>query len=167
MGTAEVWRTVRGASRYEVSNLGRFRRGDRLHKPSPVAGGMGYLRVSLRYDCGRKTTAYLHHLVAEHFIGPRPSGMLALHRDGVVENCSAENLYWGSHQDNAEDRIRHGRSGRGGGNPNSVLQDGQIADIRRRYASGATRQVDLAQEYAVSQSHISRIVRGASWRHVT
>lgn len=165
MATAEVWKPVAGASRYEVSNLGRFRRGGVLHKPSRVPGRMGYLRVSLRYDDGRKTTAYLHHLVIEHFSGPRPTGMLALHKDGDVLNCRADNLYWGTYLDNSCDRVRHGRSGRGVSNPNVFLADWQIDDIRQLYSTGDFRQMDLALAYGVSQTHISRIVRRKSWSH--
>lgn len=38
------------------------------------------------------------------------------------------------------------------------LSPAQIRDIRARYRSGAIRQVDLADEYGVSQPYISRIV---------
>lgn len=163
MSTTEVWRVVRGASLYEVSDLGRFRRGSRVHSPSRNACPMGYLRVTLRYDDGRKTTAYLHHLVLEHFSSPRPEGMLALHRDGDVLNCRAENLYWGTHEDNSRDRIAHGRSGKGSANPNVVLLPGQVEAIRKSYSAGGVRQIDLADEYGVRQAHISRIVRRTSW----
>ena len=166
MSTTEVWRVVRGASLYEVSDLGRFRRGSRVHSPSRNACSMGYLRVTLRYDDGRKTTAYLHHLVLEHFLSPRPEGMLALHRDGDVLNCRAENLYWGTYEDNSRDRIAHGRSGKGSTNPNAALEPAHVENIRRLYASGGFRQIDLAGMYGVRQAHISRIVRRTSWSNL-
>lgn len=38
-----------------------------------------------------------------------------------------------------------------------------IDAIRTRYARGDVRQVDLAAEFGLSQTHVSRIVRGESW----
>ncbi|WP_353962441.1 HNH endonuclease [Streptomyces sp. NBC_01239] len=55
----------------------------------------------------------------------------------------------------------------GEGNLNAKLDTTLISEIRRRYAAGGVRQVDLAKEFGVAQSHISRIVRAASWSHVT
>lgn len=162
MAETEVWRPVDGAARYEVSNLGRFRRGTVLHSPSRVQSRMGYLRVSFTRDNGTKSTMYLHRLVAETFVEPR-SGPWALHRDGNVNNCAAHNLYWGTPGDNALDRIAHGRSGRKGTNPNAKLSDMKVQAIREAYLSGAFTQQDLAEAYGVRQPHISRILRGKNW----
>lgn len=38
------------------------------------------------------------------------------------------------------------------------LSESDVEDIRAAYASGAIRQVDLADQYGVSQPYISRIV---------
>jgi uncharacterized membrane protein len=52
-------------------------------------------------------------------------------------------------------------------NLNAKLDAEVIGEIRQRYAAGGVRQVDLAKEFGVAQSHISRIVRAVSWSHVT
>lgn len=39
------------------------------------------------------------------------------------------------------------------------LTDEQVAELRARFAGGA-RQVDLAQEYGISQNTVSSLVRG-------
>lgn len=54
----------------------------------------------------------------------------------------------------------------GEGNGFARLTDEQVAEIRARYASGLVRQVDLAKEYGIAQSHVSRLVRGESWSHL-
>lgn len=41
-----------------------------------------------------------------------------------------------------------------------VVTDRQVARIRKRYAAGGISQQALAEEYDLSQTHISRIVRG-------
>ncbi|MFV8266483.1 hypothetical protein ACNQR9_26045 [Mycolicibacterium peregrinum] len=47
----------------------------------------------------------------------------------------------------------------------SKLTEGDVRDMRRLYCSGAT-QVSLAELFGVSQSNVSDIVRGKTWRHV-
>lgn len=166
----EEWRAVQGASRYEVSNLGRARSvlggTPRLLKPSPVQGGMGYLRITLTLDTGRRQVRYLHQLVCEAFTGPRPKGMFALHFDGVVENCREDNIYWGTRQDNSDDRVKHGRSGKGSLNPKAALTDADVRSIRARYAAGGIRQVDLGDEFGVTQNAIHCITSGKNWTHL-
>jgi hypothetical protein len=50
---------------------------------------------------------YLHTLVAEAFIGPRPHGQLVLHGDDDPLNPDARNLRFGSHAENAADARRN------------------------------------------------------------
>lgn len=53
---------------------------------------------------------------------------------------------------------------RGSDRPAAKLTDQQIVEIRTAYAHGA-KQVDLAQQYGVTQGLISGIIRGRRWRH--
>ena len=162
---AEEWRLIAGANAYEVSNLGRVRRGFRLHKLSRATSKMGYLRATLRFDDGRKRVVYVHHLVAEAFLGARPTDLLALHIDGNVLNCRANNLYWGTYADNGGDRVRHGRSGKGTNNPNVKLPSDAADAIRSMYRTTCLTQSEIGEVFRVSQSHVSRIVRGLSWEN--
>lgn len=68
----------------------------------------GYARVSLCDGTGRKRKRLVHHLMLESFVGPRPAGMLGLHRDGNRRNNAISNLYWGTYSDNLNDAVRHG-----------------------------------------------------------
>lgn len=47
----------------------------------------------------------------------------------------------------------------------SKLTEGQVAEIRKTYATGSASQQSLADEYGVSQSIIGRIVMGKMWAH--
>lgn len=49
----------------------------------------------------------VHHAVLLTYVGPRPLGMNGLHRDDDQANNTVENLYWGTHLDNAADRRRN------------------------------------------------------------
>jgi flavin-dependent thymidylate synthase len=113
----EQWESVRGwESWYEVSNMGRVRR---------IAGGQGvrtqgtckrltpnmagYLTTNLNRP-GEQKTVLVHALVLEAFQGPCPEGMECRHLDGNQMNNWASNLKWGTSQENADDRSRHGRT---------------------------------------------------------
>jgi predicted transcriptional regulator len=48
----------------------------------------------------------------------------------------------------------------------AVLSDADVKNIRSEYANGVT-QVKLAEKYGVTQSHISRIVRGVRRQSVS
>ena len=117
----EEWKPIPGYSgSYEVSSRGRVRSLPRLDsrghrrsggylKPSPVGREPQHLRVTLHKN-GVKECIYLHRVVALAFI-PNPKGLpYVLHGDDDPGNNTAENLRWGTHQDNMNDmknRSRH------------------------------------------------------------
>lgn len=94
---SECWRPVSRNPNYEVSDLGRVRRANtgRVLKPaqnSSRAGKRpGYFVVSLGYAL---RCQYVHQLVAEAFLGPRPAGHDTDHRDKDRSNNRASNLRW-------------------------------------------------------------------------
>lgn len=68
----------------------------------------GHWQVVL-YRGRKRYVRFVHDLVLETFVGPRPEGMKALHRDDDSNNNHVSNLYWGTMSDNAVDRVRNGR----------------------------------------------------------
>jgi len=118
-GIAEEWRVISGASRYEVSDMGRVRRVSLGagampgHILRPTEGVGGHLKVTVYCDDGNQWRTTVHHLVAITFIGLPPSpGLHVLHNDGKSWNCTATNLRWGTPLENARDRSWHFRYGR-------------------------------------------------------
>lgn len=102
----EEWKPVPGyEDLYEVSTLGRVRRGGRL-KRLPI-NNQGRRNVGL-WRGGKGLTVMVHRLVAETFLGPCPEGLWVCHRDGDCLNNQVSNLYYGSPSDNAKDRVAHG-----------------------------------------------------------
>lgn len=68
----------------------------------------GHLQVELHRD-GETVYRYVHVLVLEAFVGPRPSSdHKGLHRDDDPWHNHVSNLYWGTMSDNALDRVRNG-----------------------------------------------------------
>jgi hypothetical protein len=109
----ERWLPVPGyEENYGVSDMGRVlsrrRTGAKggLVKQSYASTG-GYCLVGLSRQAKRKV-AKVHHIVAAAFIGPRPDGMLVLHRDDDPKNPRLDNLRYGTHADNAHDRVANG-----------------------------------------------------------
>lgn len=103
----EVWVSVNGDFTgycYQISNRGRVRSGrigwrcGRILKP--FADKNGYLRVNLFSGPRQSRQVPIHVLVAEAFLGSRPSGMTVNHRDHCKENNSPENLEWKTTQEN-------------------------------------------------------------------
>lgn len=91
---SEVWRSVAGAERYEVSSLGRVRnvKSGRILKPQPSGKNGEYRKVHL----GRaRQNVQVHRLVCETFHGPPPVATdHADHVDFDTANNAAENLRW-------------------------------------------------------------------------
>lgn len=117
---------VPGHPDYEVSDMGRVRSLDRMVRTrwttkksvkgrvlslSKVGGsesGGRYYGCVLCKD-GRRRPAMVHVLVLEAFVGPRPPGAHACHRDDNPANNTLANLYWGSPAENVRDAIASGR----------------------------------------------------------
>jgi hypothetical protein len=122
--TVEQWRPVVGWEHlYEVSDLGRVRslpryipavnrdgtgrlnrcRGQLL-KGTPDRDG--YLKVNLRNTLGGVRTRLVHTLVAEAWIGPRPTGLDVCHGPAGTADNSRRNLRYDSRSANEADKRR-------------------------------------------------------------
>jgi hypothetical protein len=102
----EEWRPVgRLEGKYEVSSMGRVRVAKTGHIKSMLENRRHY-RVTV-YLRGRKTI-WVHQLVAEAFVGPRPEGKEVCHRNGNGLDNRPSNLRYGTHQENMLDRREHG-----------------------------------------------------------
>jgi hypothetical protein len=99
--------------------------------------------------------------------GKIPSGMHVLHRCDNPNCVRPDHLFLGTHRDNMLDMFAKGRRRilRGSEQGLAKLCEQDILLIRRKYSAGA-RQIDLAKEFNVDQTSISRIVLYKSWKHV-
>lgn len=113
-------------------------------------------------DCKWKLA---HRLSWELTSGPIPDGICVCHHCDNRLCVNPHHLFLGSNADNVADRERKGRRRppRGTMNGRSKLTYEQVAEIRRIYVRGQTRQVDLANQFGVAQTMISNIVLGRNW----
>lgn len=109
----EMWKTVRGFDRYEVSNLGNVRN-SLTGKPMKAwtRGRYGHMSVGLRRE-GKTHFKYVHVLVMAAFVGDKPEGLETRHLDGNPKNNILSNLKYGTPSENRYDSVKHGthRSG--------------------------------------------------------
>lgn len=168
----EFWVPVPGyGGLYEASSQGRVR-----SLPRITVGKLGKPRrrplrmLWLHYDDNgyRRVTVtgksrLLHRIVLEAFVGPCPEGMECCHNNGDRSDCRPENLRWGTHKENSQDRVAHGTSRRGESHSLAKLKEWQVLEIFA--SSGSLAKV--AAMYGVSKHTVHDIRRGRSWGHLT
>jgi len=92
--------------------------------------------------------------------------MEACHEDGKCWDDRLENLRWDTHSANLMDRVRHGTAIRGEQVNTAKLTAPQVTEIRIRRQHGEKLK-SLAEEFGVSETMISLIVRRRNWQHVS
>lgn len=176
---SEEWRPVVGwEGLYEVSSLGRLRsiartivQGSRwggtisyekrgaVLRPGRTPGG--YRTVNL-YDNNRRYCTYVHALVLEAFVGPRPSGSQVRHLNGVDAGDGLANLAYGTPTENCADKKRHGTQTFGETHGTHRLTEAEVRGIRA--APGFHK--DIAARYGICKGHVGDIRARKYWKHV-
>ena len=168
----EEWRPTVGLQGYAVSNMGRVMR------TKPGMGTRANYILKNGRDCygypmvrphvnGKAYGIKVHKLVAEAFLGPRPTPKHEVaHWDGNPENACVTNLRWATRAENHADKIRHGTTNRGEAQGCSKLKSSDIPIILAMRDKGITH-IKIAKYFDVTVSNISAILRGVSWSWLT
>jgi hypothetical protein len=119
--------------------------------------GCGYKVVSIA-----GMNRYVHALVLEAFVGPRPEGFDACHNNGNKTDNRLENLRWDTKSANSLDKRRHGTMLRGEKHPKNKLTEVQAREILASPEMG----VALAAKYGVSECTVCEIRTGRKWKHL-
>ena len=141
-------------------------RGKRWRRLRPWTKKRTGHKIATLYKDRRQHRRPVHVLVLEAFVGPRPAGLQACHKDGNPVNNTPKNLYWGTTEDNGRDRARHGRMPSGERHPRAVLTAAAVGRIKRRLAAGEGTSA-LAREHGVTPQCVFAIKRGKTWAKVT
>lgn len=169
--TDVIWRPVFGyESTYEVSSVGQIRSKKRTvsigknkrevggNFVKPILGSRGYYVVNFTAG-GKRRQHFLHKLVLESFIGPRPDGMDSCHNNGDRLDCSIKNLRWDTKSGNHKDKRKHGTWQVGEKANNSKLKEAVVLEIRRRGLTPA----QAVKEFGLSSTNAKRVVSGETW----
>jgi hypothetical protein len=101
--TSEIWAQTKYPG-YQVSTFGRAK-GKRGSILSSSTNKAGYVTFVVNPE---HKSVYVHHLVLETFVGPRPDGLEACHNDGNHGNNRLDNLRWDTRSSNFHDQVKHG-----------------------------------------------------------
>lgn len=171
----ECWRPVPHqpfTAAYAVSCLGAVRR----TVPHPRNGWLrgpikrqynayGYPCVRLSFG-GLQSTKEIHRMVGLAFLPDRSGDQTDVrHLDGTKDNCAVTNLAWGTHRENGQDTVAHGRTTQGITNRHARFTADVVRAIRAEAQAGETQR-GLARKYGTTPSHISNIVHRQRWRHI-
>lgn len=170
----ERWRTIPSHAAYEVSDLGRVRRGipgrctyvGKILQLYPNVDG--YPMAGL-YDPTRRRSrgVRVHQLVAETFLGPRPDGKVINHKNGQKDDNRPENLEYVTGRENEEHAARHGlkKGARGERSGSARLTESEVMEIRCLRKSGMYYK-QIAVRFGVRLETVRRICLGRTWSHL-
>jgi hypothetical protein len=155
---------VFGFPSYSVSSDGLVYRKDSGNAVAQQANAKGYMTVNLS-EGGEATRITVHRVVLESFIGLRPEGMQARHKDGNPANNRISNLKWGSPSENEADKATHGTKANGSRNGASRLTEEAVREILEAKQSGGKKwgAGKLAKKFGVDISTVVRAGRGKHW----
>lgn len=173
----EIWKPVVGyEGLYEVSNMGRVKSlAGRSRHPNPQTlheriikcqtDARGRCRVCLSRKDGERPAAFVHALVLEAFVGPRPGGSVTCHWNDNPSDNRVENLRWGTLVDNAQDAIRNGRKPNTAGDNHAMakLTSAQVRCIHALRAQGWSLK-ELGATFGVTRHAIGAITTGKQWK---
>lgn len=174
----ETWLPLPRDQAFEISDLGRIRRGDRLRKAHQCKDG--YWRITLRG--GPRQTFTLHDLVASAFLGERPANAVIAHKNrDKSDNRSANLMYTTQSANNLHKavcpllRICNGKprwmrkpepyKARGEASGRSKISEATAREIHRLGQLGEMRR-SIADRLGVSYATVTQILSGRSWRHL-
>lgn len=156
---------------YRISNRGALescrtnggKTGTKWRRRRPHHDKDGYWCLKLHGSKGEMYTG-IHVLVLLVFGSEKPSEYhLALHKNGNRRDNRINNLYWGTAQDNADDRERHGNTARYELNGNAKTNWDTVGKIRRLRASTGISYGKIAKRFGMSKRQIMRICKLESW----
>jgi hypothetical protein len=113
-------------------------------------------------------TEYAHRWGYLALVGPiPPETPHVLHHCDNPPCQNRSHWFLGTNADNVADRESKGRGvipdNRGELHGMATLTELAVEEIRKRYASGTVLQRDLAREFGVTQSAISRVINRVRW----
>lgn len=154
---------------YMISSYGRVKSFKRNPREGEIINGgtlKGYSCLSIKLKNGRRTTRYIHKLVADIFVErDNPQQKHVIHLDYDKNNNHADNLRWVTRST----MFAHQKL-----NPNykknrmynAKLTENQVIKIKKRLKQGDMKLYQLAKEFGITHTQLNRIRSGENWSHI-
>lgn len=147
---------------YEISNLGNvklLRRNNKITKGYLNKDGYKYITGNNK---NKRSTLFIHRLVAEAFI-PNPENKPCInHIDGNKTNNNVENLEWCTYSENMKHAVKTklhlNCTFKGELHNTSKHSNLDIENIRKEYKQGNISMRALAKKYSTSSGYISDVI---------
>jgi len=125
--------------------------------------GRGKGGYGIFHDC---YVAYYAHRIA-FVVTYGDTELRVLHDCNHPWCCNPAHLYAGTQRQNIQQCHAEGRAAdhRGEKHGYSKLTEDDVREIRRLYAGGRFHR-EIAEEYGIALSHVSRICNRKSWKHI-
>lgn len=141
--------------------------------------GRVYSHISKKFlkQCLSKSSGYyvygsklgfVHRLVATHFIGNIPKGMVVNHKDGNKLNNRVDNLEIVSHSENQKHAFRHGLQlpQKGETNGAAKISDKDCEELCQMLLNGYSNE-EIGKRFNLHSRYVSLIRHGKRWEHLT
>lgn len=170
---SEQWKelaipNIDSSEMYLISDYGRVKRKKTNYEwtiitPSKIKG---YSIINIKLDNGKRTTRYIHKLVANCFLMKEHHEQDAvIHLDFNKENNHVRNLKWVDH----EGLFTHQAK-----NPNykkgvirySKLTETDVIRLKKKIQRGKNPLYKIAKEFGITHTQLNRIRSGENWGHI-
>ena len=165
----EKWAAISGYSgRYWVSNRGAVK--SFCHKKKEgrhlklLFSSKGYPRCVLCTSPGVLRGWFVHRLVAQEFIGPRPEGGQVNHKNGIFADNNVANLEWVTAKENREHATKlASHTAIRETHPMAKLKNEDVLEIRKLISAGVSDR-KIGRKYGVTKTAIWMIRNKRSWK---
>lgn len=107
-----------------------------------------------------------HRYSYELHNGPIADGLVVMHSCDRPLCVNPAHLALGTSAENAADSARKARRPRGSKNANAKLTEGEVLEMRERYAAGGVTHRELAADYQISTALVSFVLTRKAWTHI-
>lgn len=155
--------------KYEVSNYGRVKSYKVNKEQGNIINGAslkGYKVLNIKLQSGKRTTKYVHKLVAENFL-TKDSELQehVIHLDFDKQNNYYKNLRWVTKETMFEHQKINPNYKRGTINY-SKLTETDVIRLKKKLKRGKNKLYKLAKEFGITHTQLNRIRSGENWGHV-